>query len=81
MNLPRFALTHKPIVIGLALILFIWGLQTFLTAPRREDPEFTIREGLVITDWPGATAHQVEELISDKIEKAAANIHGHLTGT
>ena len=74
MNLPRFALTHKPIVIGLAFVLFVWGLQTFLTAPRREDPEFTIREGLVITDWPGATAHQVEELITDKIEKTAANI-------
>ena len=74
MNLPKFALEHKPIVFGFAILLFLWGLNTFLTAPRREDPEFTIREAIVVTDWPGATAQQVEELVSDKVEKAAANM-------
>ncbi len=74
MNLPKFALEHKPIVFGFALVLIAWGMSVFLDAPRREDPEFTIREALVITDWPGATAQQVEELVTDKVEKAAANI-------
>ncbi|MGI9304309.1 MAG: efflux RND transporter permease subunit [Gammaproteobacteria bacterium] len=74
MNLPKFALEHKPIVFGFALLLFAWGLSVFLDAPRREDPEFIIREAMVITDWPGATAQQVEELVTDKVEKAAANI-------
>ena len=74
MNLPKLALEHKPIVFGFALLLFVWGLTVFLTAPRREDPEFIVREALVITDWPGATAQQVEELVTDKVEMAAANI-------
>ncbi len=74
MNLPQFALQHKPIVLGIAFLLLCVGLNTFLTAPRREDPEFIIREATVTTDWPGANARQVEELISDKVEKAAANI-------
>ncbi|MDJ0740535.1 MAG: efflux RND transporter permease subunit [Gammaproteobacteria bacterium] len=74
MNLPKFALEHKPIVFGFALMLLAWGTSVFLEAPRREDPEFTIREALVVTDWPGATAQQVEELVTDKVEKAAANI-------
>ena len=74
MNLPKFALHHKPIVLGIALLLFAAGLNTFLNAPRREDPEFTIREAVVTTEWPGASARQVERLISDKVEKAAANI-------
>ncbi|MFY2824160.1 efflux RND transporter permease subunit [Ruegeria sp. MALMAid1280] len=74
MNLPKFALEHKPVIFGFALVLFFWGLSVFLDAPRREDPEFTVREALVITDWPGATAQQVEELITDKVEIAAANI-------
>ncbi len=74
MNLPKFALEHKPIVLGFALLLLIWGLNVFLTAPRREDPEFLIREAVVNTEWPGATAQQVEELVTDKIEVAAANI-------
>lgn len=74
MNLPKFALHHKPIVLGIAFLLFAAGLYTFLNAPRREDPEFTIREAVVTTEWPGASARQVERLISDKVEKAAANI-------
>ena len=74
MNLPQFALNHKPIVLGIALLLLCAGLNTFLTAPRREDPEFIIREATVTTEWPGANARQVEELITDKVEKAAANI-------
>ena len=74
MNLPKFALQHKPIVLGIALLLFCAGLYTFFNAPRREDPEFQIREAIVVTEWPGASVRQVEELITDKVEKAAANI-------
>ncbi|MEM7253435.1 MAG: efflux RND transporter permease subunit [Pseudomonadota bacterium] len=74
MNLPKFALEHKPVVFGFAVLLLAWGLSVFLNAPRREDPEFTIREALVIADWPGATAEQVETLLTDKVERAAANI-------
>lgn len=74
MNLPKFALEHKPIIFGFAILLLGWGLSTFLEAPRREDPEFIIREALVITEWPGATAEQVEKFISNKVEKTAANI-------
>ena len=53
MNLPKFALSHKPIVLGIALVMLAWGLNVFLDAPRREDPEFTIREAVITTDWPG----------------------------
>lgn len=74
MNFPKYALEHKPIVLGLALLLLLWGINTFLTAPRAENPSFIIRDALVITDWPGATAQQIENLITDKIEKVAADI-------
>lgn len=74
MNLPAFALDHKAVVIAIALILFGAGLLTFLDAPRREDPEFVIREAIVLTAWPGATADEVERLVSDPIERAAANL-------
>ena len=78
MNLPKFALEHKAIVLSFALVLFLVGLYTFFNAPRREDPEFIIREATVITEWPGATADRVEKLVSDKIEAAAANIKGYV---
>ena len=74
MNLPQFALTHRPIVLVFVGILFIAGLFNFSTMPRREDPEITVRDALVITSWPGAAASKVEELITDPLEKVIAEI-------
>ncbi len=74
MNLPQFALTHRPIVLAFVGILFIAGLFNFSTMPRREDPEITVRDALVITSWPGAAASKVEELITDPLEKVIAEI-------
>ena len=74
MNLPKFALTHKPVVIAVVAILVYAGVHTFLTAPRSEDPEYIIREAVINTEWPGATAEQVEKLVTDRIEVAMADI-------
>ncbi len=74
MNLPQFALKHKPVVIAIVAILVFNGLNVFLTAPRSEDPEYVIREAVINTEWPGATAEQVEKLVTDRIEVAMADI-------
>lgn len=74
MNLPRFALTHRSVVLAFVGILLSVGLFNFTTMSRREDPEITIRDALVITSWPGAPATKVEELITDPLEKAIAEI-------
>lgn len=69
MNLSALAMKYRTIVITLVGLLTAWGVVTFLTMPRREDPEFTIRTCVVQTRWPGAPAIKVEELITDKIEE------------
>ncbi|MDB4439534.1 efflux RND transporter permease subunit, partial [Planctomicrobium sp.] len=74
MNLPEFAVRHKPVVLTLVLILIAWGVISFQTMPRREDPEYTVRTCAVITPWPGAPAQKVEELVTDKLEKALDTI-------
>jgi len=73
-NLPRFALDKSPIVLAFTLIFVVWGIHVFMTAPRREDPEFIIRDAVINTAWPGATAEKVEQLVTDRIEKTVANI-------
>ena len=70
MNLPAFAMRKRAIVVAAVVITSLWGLFSFATAPRREDPEFTIRVCVVSTEWPGATAEKVEQLVTDPIEKA-----------
>ena len=74
MNLPQFALKNKPVVIAVVAILVFNGINVFLTAPRSEDPEYIIRDAVIATEWPGATAEQVEKLVTDRIEVAMADI-------
>ncbi len=65
---------YRTVVVTLVLLLTTWGVITFYTMPRREDPEFTIRTCVVATSWPGAPTIKVEELITDKIEEALNGI-------
>jgi multidrug efflux pump subunit AcrB len=55
-------------------ILVGWGVFVYLNAPRKEDPAFVIRDSGLITVWPGATAEQVEKLVTDPLEKAIENV-------
>ncbi|MGK7919360.1 MAG: efflux RND transporter permease subunit, partial [Trichodesmium sp.] len=50
------------------LIIVTWGISSFLTLPRLEDPELTSRFAVITTFWSGADAQQVETLITEKIE-------------
>ncbi|NQT15474.1 MAG: efflux RND transporter permease subunit, partial [Planctomycetes bacterium] len=74
MRLPRFALEHRAVVIGATAIAVAWGMVAFLTSPRRENPEYTIRTCLIVTIWPGASAEKIEQLVTDPIEKAVDSI-------
>lgn len=73
-SLPSLAVKYQKIVISIVVLAMAWGTMTYLTMPRREDPEFTIRTCVVSTSWPGAPAETVEELITDKIEQSVTSI-------
>jgi multidrug efflux pump subunit AcrB len=74
MNLPYFALTHRSIILAFVAVFLVVGTFNFGTMPRREDPEMTIRDALIITPWPGAPATRIEELITDPIEDVIVEI-------
>lgn len=74
MNLSAWAIRYRPIVLTLVTLLMAWGVIAFFTMPRREDPEFTIRECVVTTTWPGVPAEKIEELITDKLEEVLDGI-------
>ncbi|NEO54404.1 MAG: efflux RND transporter permease subunit [Okeania sp. SIO3B5] len=56
------------------LIIVVWGVSSFLTLPRLEDPELTSRFAVITTFWPGADAEQIETLITEKIEEELSEI-------
>jgi len=69
MNAVRSALENRSVVLVLTGFAVLLGLRALLTMPRREDPKITIRTGLVLARYPGASAEQVEEQVTRKIEE------------
>lgn len=67
-NIFQSALKHKQISIVITGLLFIFGLHALLNMPRQEFPKFTIREGLIVGVYPGATSSQVENQLTSKVE-------------
>ncbi|MEC9062005.1 MAG: efflux RND transporter permease subunit, partial [Pseudomonadota bacterium] len=65
---------QKVISLMVAIILGVGGIVTFLGLGQLEFPEFTIRNALVITQYPGATPEQVEEEVTLQLEKAIQRI-------
>ncbi|KPK55037.1 MAG: hypothetical protein AMJ63_01155 [Myxococcales bacterium SG8_38_1] len=74
MNLTDFSLRNRTLVIVLTIGALYAGFQSFNSLPRLEDPEFTIKEALVITPYPGATPYEVEEEVSDELERAVQKL-------
>ena len=70
MNLATFAIQNRVLTLTLTVLMLVGGLQTFQKLPRLEDPEFTIKDALVVTPYPGASATEVEEEVTDELEIA-----------
>jgi multidrug efflux pump len=68
-NLSDWALNHQTLVLYLMLVLTLAGLFTYTKLGRSEDPPFTFKVMLVHATWPGASAQEVEQQITDKLEK------------
>jgi multidrug efflux pump subunit AcrB/outer membrane protein TolC len=69
MNPVKASLHFPQVTLLLTAAVFCAGIYALLTMPRREDPKITIRAGLVIAMYPGATPEQVEKQLTQKIEE------------
>ena len=69
-NLSRWALDHPALTRYLMVVLMLLGFVSYFQLGQDEDPPFTFRAMVVRTYWPGATAQQVAEQVTDKIERA-----------
>ena len=68
-NLSRWALEHTALTRYLMVVLMVLGLASYFQLDQDEDPPFTFRAMVVRTYWPGATAQQVAEQVTSKIER------------
>ncbi len=74
MDIAEYSIRKRVITIVLTLLMLGAGIISYVKLPRLEDPDFTIKQALVVTDYPGASAQEVSEEVSDKIEKAVQQL-------
>ena len=73
-NVSRWALEHPALTRYLLVVLMLLGFAAYFQLGQDEDPPFTFRATVVQASWPGATAQQVAEQVTDKIEKALQEV-------
>ena len=71
-NTARFFVENRAISWVLLAALVLWGVYGYLHMPKRKDPEIPVRVASAVTSWPGASAEQVEQLVTRAVEETAA---------
>ncbi len=73
-NLSKWALDHPALTRYLMVVLMLLGFAAYFQLGQDEDPPFTFRAMVVRTFWPGATAQQVAEQVTDKLERTLQEV-------
>jgi len=68
-NLSAWALNNQVLVLYFMLLVTLAGAFSYTKLGQSEDPPFTFKVMLIRTTWPGASAQEVEQQVTDKIEK------------
>lgn len=68
-NLTEISLKNRVLVWYFIVMTAIGGIFSYIHLGRMEDPAFTIRQMVVSAAWPGATAEEMQDQVTDKLEK------------
>lgn len=68
-NLPKFSIDNYQFVFVLFMVLLVAGIHSFITMPRSEDPPIVTPGAVVTIIYPGASPHDLEELVVDPVEE------------
>ena len=76
MDLAGFGVNKRLISALATFLIILLGYQAYESLPRFEDPEFVIRQAKLITPYPGASAEEVAEEVTDVVESALQQLSG-----
>jgi len=68
-NLSAWALRHRPLVVFIMVVVAVLGIFSYTRLSQSEDPPFTFKVMVIQAMWPGATARQMQEEVSDRIAR------------
>jgi len=73
-DIAAIAIKNRVVTLVLTIVMLFAGISAFNDMSRLEDPEFTIKDALVMTPYPGASAEEVEQEVSDYLEIAVQQL-------
>ena len=68
MNIAEFCIKKATVTVSLAAAMLVAGILGYFHLGRLEDPEFTIKQAQIVTFYPGATAEEVANRVTDPLE-------------
>ena len=71
-NSSRYFVEHRQVAVVLLIAVVLWGWYGYVRMPKRKDPYIEVRVAVASCAWPGATAEQVEQLVTRPIENAVS---------
>ena len=74
MSITEYAIKNKAVSYLFIAIVLFGGIGAYFVLGQLEDPVFTIKKAIVVTQYPGASAYEVELEVTDVIEKAIKEI-------
>lgn len=73
-NWATLSIEHRQLIYFFAFLVLIMGLFSFKSLGRSEDPSFAVKQMVISAAWPGASAKEVEQHLTNTIEKEAQNL-------
>lgn len=74
MNIIDYSIKNRVVTIFFTVVLIVGGVFSYVKLGKLEDPEFRVKEAIIVTLYPGADPHQVELQVTDEIENALQQI-------
>jgi multidrug efflux pump subunit AcrB len=68
----RFFVEHRQIAWAALVGVIAWGVSGYFSMPQRKDPDIPVRVAVASCQWPGATAQEMEQLVTRPIEQTIA---------
>lgn len=76
LNFSGWAFKNKKLIYFFIFILMLGGLMAYIKMSKLEDPAIKVKQAMVVTVYPGASAHEVELEVTDPLEKSIGEMAG-----
>ena len=74
-DIGSWSLDNRKLVYFLVAVLVVGGIFAYYDMSKLEDPELKVKQAMVVTAYPGASAHQVELEVTDPLEKSIRSMN------